>query len=410
MAESEAGRAVGPVEPPEKSLERQIRAFHWVRLLAELPDRTAGSAGEREAGERVFGWMRELGFEEVAEQGVPGAPRAGLRLALPLGLAAAGCALGGVLGFLLAGAALLSFRREERQGRSTLSRLLPARDSSNLVARAGSQRPRRRVLLSACLDAPRAGRLFETGAAASLRRGQGALVWCERALLAALVIAAASALGAAGGLLSTAQLLATGALLAGSLLALQWAFARPGPGANDASGVAALLSCAEQLLAQLPEDAELWLVVAGAGHDGAKGLETFLDAHPDWRADRTLCLHFDRVGGGALHYLAAERGLARTDYSPRLRELARRLAAGGAYADVTPGVFVGETDARRSAARGLACLALVALEEGGVPRGDHSPEDGVGSLDLPTVVRAADFAAAVVVADWRGEADPLAVV
>ncbi|HEY5659007.1 MAG TPA: aminopeptidase, partial [Myxococcota bacterium] len=49
----------------EKTLERQIRAFHWVRLLAELPGRVAGSPLEREAAERVESWMREIGLEEV---------------------------------------------------------------------------------------------------------------------------------------------------------------------------------------------------------------------------------------------------------------------------------------------------------------------------------------------------------
>ena len=34
-------------ESREKNLERQIRAFHWVRLLAEIPDRIAGWEGER---------------------------------------------------------------------------------------------------------------------------------------------------------------------------------------------------------------------------------------------------------------------------------------------------------------------------------------------------------------------------
>jgi hypothetical protein len=47
VVESEAQKAAASgVEPPEMSLERQIRAFHRVRRLAELPDRSAGSDGE----------------------------------------------------------------------------------------------------------------------------------------------------------------------------------------------------------------------------------------------------------------------------------------------------------------------------------------------------------------------------
>ena len=49
----------------EKSLERQLRAFHWVRVLAEIPGRLAGSESERAAALRVQEELREIGFEDV---------------------------------------------------------------------------------------------------------------------------------------------------------------------------------------------------------------------------------------------------------------------------------------------------------------------------------------------------------
>jgi hypothetical protein len=410
-------RVTGGAEGEGKTLERQIRAFHQVRLLAELPDRRAGSAGEREAALRVFDWMRDVGFDEVAEQAVPGAPPPGLRLALPLGLAAAGCAMGGVIGLLVCGAAALAFRREERDERPALSAVLAAPDSRNVVARAGSRQPRRRVVVSAGLDAPQAGRCLPDRIGRALRRVGGApfaWIWLERLLAAAVVVASASALGASGGILAAAQGAVALALVAGTAAALEWGRAPASPGASDASGVAALLTCAEQLHAQLRDDTELWLVAAGAGHSGARGLATFLDAHPDWRGERTLFVHFDRVGGGSLHYLASEGVLARVEHPPRLRELARRLAEGGAYPGVSEAHLAGATAAREIARRGGSVLSVVALEADGAPRGARDRAGAAGdvaaSLDMETVVRAADFAAAVVVAAWRGEADPLAVV
>lgn len=413
MAEGEDTAPIG-VEPEGKSLERQIRAFHQVRLLAEL-DRPAGSAGEREAARRVYDWIGDLGFEEVAEQPVPGEPRPGLRLALPLGLGAVGCAIGGLLGVAACGGAALAFRREERDEKPALSLLLNASDSRNVVARAGSRQPRRRVVVSACLDAPQAGRILPDRAGRWLRpAGAAPLAWCERLLVASVIVAAASALGASGGLLAAAQGVVALGLVAGAALALEWAFAPTSPGASDASSVAALLACAEQLHAQLGDDTELWLVAAGAGHAGARGLATCLDAHPEWRGERTLFVHFDRVGGGALHFVAHEGVLARTEHPPRLRELARRVAAGGGFADVSPVDLAGATAARQIARRGGSVLALVALEEDGAPRGDRdragASGDVAASLDLATVLRAADFAAAVIVTAWRGESDPLAVV
>ena len=86
----------------EKSLERQIRAFHWIRLLAELPGRFAGSSAEREAADRIESWIRDLGVEDVQRQVVPSRPAAGLVLALHLGLAAFACLVGGGFGALIA--------------------------------------------------------------------------------------------------------------------------------------------------------------------------------------------------------------------------------------------------------------------------------------------------------------------
>ena len=48
-------------EEREKSLERQMRAFHWVRLIAELPGRLAGSHAEREAAAQIA-----MGHADVA--------------------------------------------------------------------------------------------------------------------------------------------------------------------------------------------------------------------------------------------------------------------------------------------------------------------------------------------------------
>ena len=398
-----------------KHLERQIRAFHWVRLLSVVPDRRAGAAGESEAALRVEAWMREIGLEETEQVCGPGEPEPSWRIALHLGCGALGCAMGGSLGVALVALAALSFRRDLGPGLGPLSRLLPASQSIHVLGRGGAREPRRRVILSAGLDAPRAGRIFSKRLASRVgarrRRSRAPLVWAERALWAGLGVAAASLLQASGPVFGAAQLVVTVALLLGAAAAVEWGLAAATPGANDnASGVAAMLTCGEQILSQLRADTELCLVVGGGSHAGATGLREALDRHPEWRSDRTILIHFDRVGGGTLHYLSSEGASERTAVSPRLREVARRLAVGGAYPEITPVDFVGETDARIASARGFHTLALVALEDGGAPGRDHARDDVPQSLDMETVVWAADFAAAVVVASWRGASDPLAIV
>ena len=141
QSQAAAGNGAVPRgEAPEKSLERQIRAYQWVRMLAELPDRFAGTAAEREAADRVELWLKDVGFDDVSRQPVPSKPRAGMVAALHLGLGAGACWLGGGLGALLAVLAAWSFRRELRSGEPFLSRILPCADSVNVIARAGADR------------------------------------------------------------------------------------------------------------------------------------------------------------------------------------------------------------------------------------------------------------------------------
>ncbi len=399
----------------EKSLERQIRAFHWVRLLAEIPHRLVGTAGEREAAARTASWLEEIGFESVRREEMRTPPARSARLALALAVGLAGALLGGALGALAGGLAWASFRREQREDGILLSRWLPHGRGQNVVARAGSSRPRVRIVLTASLDAPRQGRVFQESWARLLGlrrvRERGPLALCEGLLAVGFGLGAAGWLGAGGALLTAAWTFAALGLAAATALALQWARAEPTTGANDnAAGVAAMLTCAEQLEAQLRHDVELFAVATTGGQAGACGLRAALAAHPEWATERTLFVHFDCLGGGRLHYLRSEGPLTRRAYPPRLLELARRIAEGGAFAEVTAADYVGETEGRVTAARSLHALTLIALDERGGPVADHGPGDVVDALDMATVVRAADFAAAILVASWRGESDPLALV
>jgi hypothetical protein len=406
----------------EKSLERQIRAFHWIRLLAELPGRVAGSASEREAANRIESWMRDLGVEDVQRQTVRSRPPAGLVLALHLGLAAFACLVGGGFGALLAVIAAVSVRGELRRGVSLLSRVLPSPDSLNVVGRAGARHPGQRVVLSAHIDAAQAGWLFTPSVADFFaeragRRSPGAPpppgpnAWPEAAVLASAGLLLAGWLGADGLLMGAARLLLGLGLAAGCGVALQWALATPSPGANDnASAVAAMLTCAEQLLAQLPGDVELWIVGTGAEEVGCRGMHTFVSSHSDWPTDSTYFMNFECVGGGSLHWVRSEGTLAKSGFPPTLVELARRVAASGVFGELTPVDLLAGTDGHVPADRGFPSLSLISLEHNGVPRHYHRGEDVAEGVDLPTVIRAADFGAAVGRAALRGEAGPIAIL
>jgi len=402
----------------EKSLERQIRAFHWIRLQAELSGRFAGTDQEGEAGRRVESWLRELGLDEVAFASVPSRPRPGWVWAVHLGLAALGCAVGGIAGAVLAAFAALSFQREASGGAPLLTRGWPARDSQNVVGRVGSTRPRRRVVLTAHLDAAQASRLFAgrlVDRFVSPRPGgrppRGVSALPMRLLGAAALVTAASALGADGAIVATARAFVGAALVVVAVAAARWARASGSAGANDnASGVAAMLSAVEQLAAQLPPDVELWCAATGAGQTGSRGMHALLEAHPEWRTDSTAFVNFSCVGGGALHYVRSEGALSRTPYPPSLIELARRVAAGASYGPVSPADLAIDTGGQVAAQRGGHVLSLIALEANGLPRGFRAHGDLPEQLDTETVIRAADFGCCVVSAYLRGDAEPVAYV
>jgi hypothetical protein len=409
---------MGEITDREKSLERQIRAFHWVRMLAELPGRLAGSPAEREAAERIEAWLRDVGIEEVTREPVRSRPTLGRTTALHLGLGALGCWLGGGLGLLLVGVAAVSFRREFRSDAPGLSRWLPARGSLNVVGRAGTREPARRIVLTAHIDSAQAGWIFSEKATrlfsrlASRREGPppGPYALPEALLLAGAGVALAAWLGAGGFWIGAARLVLGISLAAGCLVTLEWSLARPSPGANDnASGVAAMLTCAEQLLARLPDDTELWVVGTGAEEVGCCGMRALCEAHPEWTQGSTCFVNFDSVGGGALHSIRSEGTLAKTAYPPLMIELARRVSESGVFGEVTAVDLMAGSDGRIPAARGLPTLSLIALDEDGVPIRYHRASDLPEALDMETVIRAGDFGAAVARAALRGDAGPIAI-
>jgi hypothetical protein len=404
----------------EAAPDRESRVREWIRALTEIPSRFAGTFAERQAAERVGEWMRELGVREVSIVPVPNSPRGGLVLGLHTGLAALGCFWGGFFGALLAVGAAWSFRSQFRRGRPLLSKLFRPTDSVNVIGRVGTDAPKRRVVLSGHIDTAQAGWIFSAQLADRFARTnrafqQGGLPRSPFAIPEALIVAGAAValaswLGAHGTLFAIARSVVGWALVINCALMLQWAFSQATPGANDnASAVAAMLTCAERLMARLPEDVELWIVGTGAEEVGSRGMEALVAGHPGWPRDSTYFVNFECVAGGALHYISSEGMLSKVTYPPLCIELARRVAASGAFGEVTPTELLAGTDGHIPAVQGYPTLSLITLEPNGVPRNYHRPEDTVDGIDTASVVRAADFGTAVAAAALRGEAGPIRV-
>ncbi len=401
---------------------RAQRAMRWVESLAALPGRLAGSESEREAAAQVGQWMRELGVADVETRSVPSRPRAGAVLALHAAVSLVGLWFGGFIGAALALVAAVSFAAAVSGGARVLSALLPAPPACSVIGRVGPDRPSRRIVLSAHLDAAQAGWLFSKRFADVLARhaqarigsaaaSRGPLALPHAMLVASAGIAAASALGASGVWMTAATVLVSAAALLTVGLGLEWALAKASPGANDnASAVAGMLTCAEQLLAQLPADTELWMLGTGAEEVGCRGMHEFVHTHTAWPHDATLFLNFECVGGGRLHWVRSEGTLGRTGYPATGVELARRIAASGGFGDVTPTDLLAGTDGHVPAAHGFPSVSLISLESNGVPRNYHRADDQPAAIDSAMIIRAGDFGAAIGAAWLRGEAGPLALL
>ena len=67
-------------------------------------------------------------------------------------------------------------------------------------------------------------------------------------------------------------------------------------------------------------------------------------------------------------------------------------------------------DGEIPAGRSHPTLSLISLEDDRAPRNDRRMTDLAEHVDMPSVIRAADFGAAVARAALRGEAGPIALV
>lgn len=390
--------------------DRSARAHEWIRSLSEMPHRIAGSLYERQSAEMVADWLQSLGFADVQIVPTRGGARPGLVLALHAAVGLLGLMWGGFPGVLLAAFAAYSFYREHVGRQPLLSRVLPHPDSVDVIARHGLPQAKRKVVLTAHIDTTEAGIVFAPTLANLFSRwnrtaenteGGRPVPWPPLALPYCLLasgalITTAEWMGAHGFLFSLLRIAAWLGLALATGLGLQWAMARPTPGANDnASAVAAMLLAAEQFKTQMPADTELIVVGTGAEECGCGGMRELLDGYPHWDRDHTYFINFECVGGGQLHYVASEGLLARVHYPPELLCIARRVGATQQFGPVTPVHLLAGTDANVPARKGYPTLSVISLEANGVPRNYHQSTDTVDRIDIDTVLRAADFGAEV---------------
>lgn len=335
-----------------------------VEHLASLRRDSAGE-GERASAAWIADRFREAGVADVHTEPYTG--RTTYAFAWLAYLAA------GLLGPRWAAWPALAALELDGSGRRPLLRW-PAGEGANVVARvpAGEQRTRT-VILVAHHDAAKTGLMWHP-ALTRFRKGRNRRIegygW---PLAAALVLR-----GLGHGRMARAVGLIHALLLA------DVARGATVPGANDnATGVAALLTLAEELAADPLPDADVLLVATGSEESGMDGMRAFL-APRTFDPGSTLVISLDTLGCGTPIVLGGEGILLTHRYPDVVPEGVERWRIGG------------WTDPVLARFAGLPAVSLLSIGPEGTFTHYHHPSDRPEFVDFACVEACVDIARATV--------------
>jgi Peptidase family M28 len=366
-------------------------ALSLIRNLSEeIGPRRPCSPQEKVAAEHLHRWLAERGVAAALEP-FEGYASFGLPYGLIFGTALAGGLVqrrGARLGDLLALAALAAGALEGDLRHTPVSDLLSRKPSVNVVGTVPAAGQTRQVVcLCGRLDTTRSGLLFHPAVVPHL----------ERLLLIPAVSSATLALGPLVRRLPGARELHAaaigGMLFALTMLAERELRGSDVPGANDnASGTAVAAQLTAECAANPLPHTEVRLLITSCEESGLLGAQAHARRHSS-DGPETVFLNFDTVAADApLTFILHEgSGAIRRDASPRLVELAERIATRRPElrlvpAPGTPGL---PTDATVFRARGWEAITFLA-QDGPIPH-YHLPTDTYEHVASNSVGRALEI-------------------
>jgi hypothetical protein len=380
--------------------------------LCSFEGRLAGTDAERRAANRVAERLRKQG-RRVEVESTYVHPQLGLILAAHCLLGFVGSVAGVAapeVGFACVLVAATSLYLDLNTRFYLLRRLFFRRASQNVVARTPGSKADARLLLCAHVDTARTGLIYKPGRLRRMvRLGRAVrievtpprLIFWSLALL--IPVLGARAAGVDSPALSFVQLLPTLVLLIALFGLIELELSDVVPGANDdASGVATVLSLAEELDAKRPRNLDVWVVITGGEECLFEGMRSFLRRHrKDLDPKTTWIVNFDSVGRGDVRYATAEGLAVGYDYRSRLTQICDAIAESDQDAEKryrASGIAHGfATDALAARVRKLRATTITCVEPGEVvPANYHLPTDTPAAIDPKAVERAHDFALAAI--------------
>ncbi len=285
-------------------------------------------------------------------------------------------------------------------------RLFFKRASQNIVSPGNNPGAPVRLILVAHYDAGRTGYVFGTPMRLLRRLSPRAQVllspfrvyfWLGIAPL--LPVLGAQMAGFDPGWLQVVQLLPTMLLIVAVFLLIDIALSEVVPGAyGNASGVAAVLSAAEEIDAQTPEHLDVWVVLPGAGESLGEGMRSFVTSRrKELRDGRTAILGVDSLSHSPVGYEISAGAVASVPLDSNLASIAASLAdadrGGENRYGAEPVRSATIDDALVARLRGIPALTIT---DGRTSPLAHRPEDKPGAIDDAALSTATEFLVSLV--------------
>lgn len=377
---------------------------NWLRSKLEELERIyrpSASAGELEAAEWIVGQLAETGaparIETEAAHGT---------YWWPIGIGTVAGLLGSLAVLrrrrffgMLAGIAGATAIATDFPPRSRpLRRLLPKRETFNVVCEMGDPDAKQTVVMVAHHDSAHAGFIFHPGGPRLLAK-TGLFKRLQTSPMLMAPVIGGPILAALAGLTGSRRLATfAAALSAGSTAAMIDIGLRDVvPGANDnGSAVVALLDLARRFKAEPPEDVKVILLSVGSEESFSEGMKAFGERHfTDMPLDSTFFINLESVGSPYLTVLRGEGFLKMFDYPEEALELADRTAAEIGI-ELYPNLRIRNgTDGLEPLAAGYPTVSICSCTEDRQPANYHWPNDVAANVDFGTVVQSVDLAEAM---------------
>src|SRR3954453_8438358 len=311
-----------------------------IRELCSFEGRGPGTDAERRAANMLASRLRSIGrrteiepFFAHPQYAIVHLIHATMGVAGSL-IATVQPAVGFTLVFLAAVSTYLDLNTRLYLVRSLLFR----RVSQNVVSPGDRPQAPARLILMAHYDAARTGYIFSKASdrirklPERTRLGLGPFrVFFWLGLAPLLPILGARMAGLDATWLNALQAIPTIVLIVAGFLLIDIALSDIVPGAYDnASGVAAVLSAADELTTNPPDNLDVWIVLAGSEESFCEGSRAFVRSRrKQLDSERTFFVNVDSVSFGEVAYEISQGPVINLPHDRQLIELCEALSAAG---------------------------------------------------------------------------------